>query len=101
MRNKLAKKLNDPSIATIRLYDFRHYFCTKKLNDINNPYTVMMLMGHKKLETTQKYMHLINLNDDEGTCAGATTAKEAMKLIEAGFQYVTTIEGVQLFRKRK
>jgi hypothetical protein len=29
------------------------------------------------------------------------TAKEATKLIEAGFQYVTTIEGIQLFRKRK
>jgi len=46
-------------------------------------------------------MHLLNLNDDEWTCAGATTVTEATKLIEAGFQYVTTIEGVQLFRKRK
>jgi len=101
MRNKLSQKLKDPSIHTIRLYDFRHYFCTKKLYDINNPYTVMVLMGHKKLETTQKYMHLLNLNDDEWTCSGATTAKEAMKLIEAGFQYVTTIEGIQLFKKRK
>jgi integrase len=101
MRNTLANKLKDPTIKTIRLYDLRHYFCTKKLNDIGNPYTVMVLMGHKKLETTQKYMHLLNLNDDEWTCTGATTAKEAMKLIEAGFQYVTTIEGIQLFKKRK
>jgi integrase len=101
MRNKLADKLKDPSIRTIRLYDFRHYFCTKKLNDIGNPYTVMVLMGHTKLETTQRYMHLLNFNDDEWTCAGATTAQEATKLIENGFQYVTTIEGIQLFRKRK
>jgi integrase len=101
MRNKLAEKLRDPSICTIRLYDFRHYFCTKKLNDIGNPYTVMVLMGHKKLTTTQKYMHLLNLNDDEWTCTGATNAKEAIKLIEAGYQYVTTIEGIQLFKKRK
>jgi integrase/recombinase XerD len=85
MRNKLATKLKDPSIHTIRLYDLRHYFCTKKLNDIGNPYTVMVLMGHKKLETTQKYMHLLNLNDDEWTCSGATTAAEAIELIEAGF----------------
>jgi hypothetical protein len=61
----------------------------------------MVLMGHTQLKTTQKYMHLLNLNDDEWECSGATTAKEAMKLIEAGFQYVTTIEGVQLFKKRK
>jgi hypothetical protein len=46
-------------------------------------------------------MHLLNLNDDEWTCTGATTVKEATKLVEAGFQYVTTIEGIQLFRKRK
>ena len=101
MRNKLSSKLKDPSIHKIRLYDLRHAFCTRKLNDINNPYTVMVLMGHKKLETTQRYMHLLNLNDDEWTVDGATTVEQAKKLLEAGFQYQTTIEGVQLFRKRK
>jgi len=101
MRNTLAQKLKDPSIRTIRLYDLRHYFCTKKLNDIGNPYTVMVLMGHKKLETTQRYMHLLNLNDDEWTVDGATTVEQAKKLLETGFQYQTTIEGVQLFRKRR
>jgi hypothetical protein len=45
---------------------------------------------YKKLQTTQKYMHLLNLNDDEWTCTGATTAKEATKLIENGFQYDVT-----------
>jgi integrase len=101
MRNALADKLKDPTIRTIRLYDFRHYFCTKKLYDTNNPYTVMVLMGHKKIETTQKYMHLMNLDEAEWICSGATTAKEATQLIEAGFIYQTTIEGIQLFRKRK
>jgi integrase len=101
MRNALADKLKDPTLRTIRLYDLRHYFCTKKLNDIGNPYTVMVLMGHTKLTTTQRYMHLLNLNDDEWSSAGATTFKEATKLVEAGFQYVTTIEGIQLFKKRK
>jgi hypothetical protein len=101
MRNALANKLKDPTLKTIRLYDLRHYFCTKKLNDIGNPYTVMVLMGHTKLTTTQRYMHLLNFNDDEWDCTGATTAKEATKLIESGFQYVTTIEGIQLFKKRK
>jgi len=101
MRNNLSEKLKDSSIHTIRLYDFRHYFCTKKLNDIGNPYTVMVLMGHKKITTTQHYMHLINLSNDEWECSGATTAKDAVKLIEAGFQYVTTIEGIQLFKKHK
>ena len=102
MRNRLAKKLKDPSIKNIRLYDLRHYFCTKKLYDVGNPYTVMVLMGHTDLKTTQRYMHLLNLSDEDGyTVAGATTAKQATALLEHGFQYQTTIEGIQLFRKRK
>jgi len=47
-------------------------------------------------------MHLLNLSDEDGyTVAGATTAKQATALLEHGFQYQTTIEGIQLFRKRK
>jgi integrase len=101
MRNKLAEELKDPSIKQIRLYDLRHYFCTKKLYELQNPYTVMHLMGHKNLSTTQKYMHLLNLGEDEWECQGAETKQQAIQLIEAGFQYVTTIEGIQLFKKRK
>ena len=101
MRDALADKLKDPTTRNIRLYDLRHYFCTKKLNNIGNPYTVMVLMGHTKLTTTQRYMHLLNFNDDEWTCTGATTAKEATKLIENGFQYVTTIEGQHSYSRNE
>jgi hypothetical protein len=58
-------------------------------------------MGHKKLETTQKYMHLMNLNDDEWICKTAANVNEATALIEAGFQYVTEMDGLKLFKKRK
>jgi integrase len=101
MRNKLAKDIKDPSIHTIRLYNFRHYFCSKQLNDTKDPYFVMVQMGHKKLETTQKYMHLMNLNDDEWTCKTASTVDEVMQLVEAGFQHVTDMDGLKIFKKRK
>jgi len=101
LRNRLAKKLHDPTIKNIRLYDIRHYFCTKKLYDTQNPYVVMRLMGHKRLETTQNYMHLLNLEETEWECKGATNKQEATQLIEAGFEYVTEIDGTKLFRKRK
>jgi hypothetical protein len=58
-------------------------------------------MGHKKLTTTQLYMHLVNLDSDEWACRDATTKEEAMILIEGGFQYVTEMDGVKLFKKRK
>jgi len=43
----------------------------------------------------------VYLDSDEWTCRAATAKEEAMSLIEGGFQYVTTIEGIQLFKKRK
>jgi hypothetical protein len=59
-------------------------------------------LGHKKLETTLIYTQLVSFNEeDEFYSATATTIKEARKLIEQGFEYVTEIDGVKLFRKRK
>jgi hypothetical protein len=59
-------------------------------------------MGHRKLESTLVYVQLVNFNDnDEFYCATATTIDEAKQLIEQGFEYVTEIDGVRLFRKRK
>ena len=101
MRNRLSDKLHDPTIKTIRLYDFRHYFCTKTLRDSGDAFFTMNQMGHKKLTTTQLYMHLVNLESDEWTCRAAATREEAMSLIEGGFQYVTDMDEVKLFKKRK
>jgi hypothetical protein len=47
------------------------------------------------------YIHLVNLESDEWTCRATATKEEAMSLIEGRFQYVTTIEGNKLFKKRK
>jgi len=62
----------------------------------------MVLMGYTKLTTTQRYMHLLNLNDDEWTCKATNNTKDATALVESGFEYVaTTPDGLMLFRKRK
>jgi hypothetical protein len=63
---------------------------------------VKQLLGHKKLETTMFYTQLVTINtEEEYTCRTATNIKEATELIEAGFQYITDIDGFKLFRKRK
>jgi len=41
------------------------------------------------------------LFSDEYSSAVAKTLDEARKLVEAGFEYVTDVEGNKLFRKRK
>jgi integrase len=107
MRNKLAKKLNDPKIAEIRLYDLRHYFCTMTLHNTNDTYYTMVQMGHKHLTTTQKYLHLIESSGNEEYTSKAiqtgtpTTLKEIMELINEGFTKADEIEGIHIYKKRK
>jgi integrase len=101
MRNQLAKKLQDPTLKNVRLYDFRHYYATTLYAKTRDILLVKQQMGHKKIETTLIYTQLLNLNDDEWTCKSAMNIKEATSLIEAGFEYVTEIDGTKLFKKRK
>jgi integrase len=49
MRNRLAKKLNDPTIKGIRLYDLRHYYISKQLRKIQNAEFVRQIVGHKSI----------------------------------------------------
>jgi len=46
------------------------------------------------------YTQLVNFEDDRFTCRTAAT-DEAKELIEAGFEHVTHMDGVELFRKPK
>ena len=63
---------------------------------------VKNLLRHKKIDNTLIYTQLISFeNEDDFTCRAANTVKEAKELIEAGFEYVTDMEDVKLFRKRK
>ena len=103
MRNKLAQKLQDPSIRTIRLYDFRHYFATMLYHKTKDLLYVKAKLGHKNIETTMLYTQLIeSLANDDYHCKTATNVKEATNLTENGFEYTaTTPDGYMLFRKRK
>ena len=63
---------------------------------------VKNLLGHRKIESTMVYTQLIAFeNEDHFTCRVAKDVQEAKQLVEAGFDYVTDIDGVKLFRKRK
>jgi integrase len=102
LRNALAKKLQDPTIQQIRLYDFRHFYATMEYHKTKDLLHVKARLGHKDLRTTLRYTQLIEtLENDEYHCKTATNIKEATQLIENGFEYVTEIDGTKLFRKRK
>jgi len=101
-RNRLAEKLKDSTIRTIRLYDLRHAYATKQLKRTQNCEIVRQLMGHKKLDTTQKYLHLMGYGNSEWIVEGTTDKERAKQLLKEDFQYqLTTPDGTMIFRKPK
>jgi hypothetical protein len=64
------------------------------------------MLGHKRINNTQLYITLEQAIFNEGdnseyTTRIAKTIKGARALLEAGFEYVTDMDGFKLFRKRK
>jgi len=62
-------------------------------------------LGHKNIDNTLIYIHLeaaiFKTSNDEFTVRTAKTVEEAKQLLEVGFEYVTEMESMKLFRKRK
>jgi hypothetical protein len=101
-RTRLARKLNDPQIHAIRLYDIRHAYITKQLRRTQNTEIVRQIVGHKHLNTTQKYLHLLAGTTGEWIVEGTTDKKRAEELLLNDFTYqLTTPDGTMLFKKPK
>jgi len=101
VRNILAEKLQEPQLKAIRLYGLRHYYATMTYHRTKDILYVKQQLGHKKLETTLIYTQLVNFGEEEYTCKVAKTIDKARQLIENGFEYVTEMDNLKLFRKRK
>jgi integrase len=105
-RNQVAEKLKQSNLTKYRLYDLRHYYATMLYAKTKDILLVKQQLGHKRIEHTLIYTHLINFKTEEyisrtvqlGT---PTTLKEICELAEAGFTKFTEIEGYQIFKKAK
>jgi len=104
-RNALAEKLKNPRLKKITFHTFRHWKATMEYHKTKDIVYVKELLGHKSIQNTMIYINieraLFQTPKDEFYCKTASTIDEASKLIEAGFEYVTTFNGIMLFRKRK
>ena len=105
-RNKLAKKLCNPRLQQITFKTFRHWKGTMEYHKTKDPIHVQQVLGHKDLKSTQVYIHIESAiygasTNDEFHVKVARTKEEITELLEAGFEYVFTHEGLAYFRKRK
>jgi hypothetical protein len=62
---------------------------------------VMQILGHRSINNTLIYTHLVNFGDDDYTAKVAHSEQEVCQLIEAGFEFVCDYEANKVFRKRK
>ncbi len=100
-RNKLAAKLDNPRIHEIAFKTFRHWKATQEYHKTKDILHVKYMLGHKRIENTLVYTHLVNFSAEEYVCKVAKNIEEATALIENGFDFITEMDGVKLFRKRK
>jgi integrase len=101
MRNQLAAKMANPRLQQIALRSFRHWKATTEYAKTKDILHVKWLLGHKRIENTLVYTHLIHFESDEYTCKVAHTLEEATALIEAGYEYITDMDNTKIFRRRK
>jgi len=62
---------------------------------------VMDILGHRNIQNTLIYTHLVDFQDDDYVKKVAKTVEEDCKLIEAGFEYVTERDRLRIYRKCK
>ena len=103
-RNRISKIQQNPKLKLIHFHTFRHWKATMEYIKTRDILHVKTLLGHKNVNNTLKYIRYaeaLESREDEWTCRVANNIDEAKKLIESGFEYVTTFEDKMLFRKRK
>jgi integrase len=106
-RKYLSRKLSNPRLLAISFTTFRHWKGTMEYHRTHDIIHVKELLGHMRIDSTMIYINLetavFTSKNDQFYASVATNQEQAVKLIEAGFDYVTGEynDGGKLFRKRK
>jgi integrase len=97
--------MKDTKLAKIHFHLIRHWFGTMQYHKKPDLIHVQKLLGHRNILATQIYINLERVlfkdGNDEYHVKVAETIEEATKLLAVGFEYVTTMDNKQIYRKRK
>jgi len=104
-RKKAAAKLNNPRLNQITFHTIRHWKGTIEYHKTKDPWHVKKILGHKSLQSTEIYINieqaLFQEEPDEFHVKATSDPKEIQQLLEVGFEYVCSKDGLLFFRKRK
>ena len=100
-RKRRVYKLQNPRINRITFHTLRHFYGSMKYHKIKDILHVKEGFGHRNINSTLIYTHLVNFEGDEYHTAIAKTIKEDEELLKSGFEYVTERDEIKIYRKRK
>jgi len=104
-RRSLAIKTNNPRLLRIHFHTLRHWKATMEYHKTKDPWHVKQLLGHKSIRSTEIYINIeqaiFQTTSDEFHVKVAEKPEEIKKLLEVGFEYICTKDGLMFFRKRK
>ena len=101
LKTSVAKKLGEPQLAQIRLYDLRHFAGSMAYYKTKDIIYTMRFLGHKNIKNTLRYIHLIAFDKEEFLVKATNNIEDAKILLEQGYEFVCEMDGLKLFRKRK
>ena len=108
-RERAAKKLSRPDLNKIPLKGLRNLIGILLFQKCKDPWTVMIHMGHKKLDTTQHYLRAMTqmgFQEPEWISKAVkmgepNSVQQVLDLLDAGFKVETEMDGYKLLRKPK
>jgi integrase len=99
LKRKVAHNLQNPRILSISFTTFRHWGATMTYHYTKKILLVKQLLGHKRIENTMKYTHLVKFKDSDFEVETATTVDQAKELLKVGYDYIAEKNGIMLFRR--
>jgi hypothetical protein len=66
-----------------------------------NVLTVKKALRHRAIQSTMKYIGMLQFKDDDWDVATATTIDEVKQLASLGYQKYDELQGIHVFRRPK
>jgi hypothetical protein len=80
LKASVSKKLGEPQLNQIRLYDLRHFAGSMAYYKTKDIIYTMRFMEHKNIKNTLRYVHLINF-DKEYHVSVAKTVDDVFSIL--------------------
>jgi integrase len=103
-RKRIAATHRESNVARIHFHSFRTWRATMQYLKTRDLEAVMALLGVTNPLHARRYVRLaqaLSMREDDYVTARATNADEAEELVREGFNFVTEIQRVQIFRKER